>query len=85
MMRKIIGILVVLLAIGYIAMPYDLDRVHRFLGYTDDFFVFMSAFIYCHYCFQKPERYHIRHTLKQLSLACLLLAAFALFALAILF
>ncbi|MCF0185455.1 MAG: hypothetical protein HUJ98_03075 [Bacteroidaceae bacterium] len=84
-MKKFIGIILVALAVCYIIMPYDLDKAHKFLGYTDDFFVFMAAFVYCYSCFQKPERYYIRRTLKQISLACILLAAFSLFAIAILF
>lgn len=39
---KPFGIIVLLLAIAYVAMPYDIDK--NWYGYIDDFFVFMAGY-----------------------------------------
>ena len=42
---RIVGVVYMLLAIAYLVMPLDLDRV-GWMGYIDDFFLFMSAFTF---------------------------------------
>ncbi|MDY3216685.1 MAG: hypothetical protein SO193_03565 [Sodaliphilus sp.] len=63
---RIVGVVYMLLAIAYLVMPLDLDRV-GWMGYIDDFFLFMSAFTFMNGAFQKAERAFIRRQLFQLS------------------
>lgn len=46
MTKKInpIGIVTLLIAIAYIIIPYDMDRIGWY-GYIDDFFVFMAGYL----------------------------------------
>lgn len=63
---RIVGVVYMLLAIAYLVMPLDLDRV-GWMGYIDDFFLFMSAFIFMNGAFQKAEHAFIRRQLFLLS------------------
>lgn len=56
---RICAVVYLLLAIAYIVMPVDFDRI-GWLGYIDDFFIFMSAFTFLNGAFQKAERAFIR-------------------------
>lgn len=38
------GIITLLIAIAYIIIPYDMDRIGWY-GYIDDFFVFMAGYL----------------------------------------
>ena len=42
---NITEIAVLILAIAYIVIPYDMDK-SGWYGYIDDFFVFMAAYLY---------------------------------------
>lgn len=42
--QKIIGVMCLLAAIVYIAVPYDVDVA--WYGYVDDFFVFMAGYTF---------------------------------------
>ena len=63
---RIVGVVYMLLAIAYLVMPLDLDRV-GWMGYIDDFFLFMSAFTFMNGGFPKAERAFIRRQLFLLS------------------
>ena len=41
---KLIGVAILLIAVAYVAIPYDSDKA--WWGYTDDFFVFMSGYAF---------------------------------------
>ena len=79
---RVIGIVLVLAAIAYVAWPGDFDD-KGIVGYVDDFMVFMAAFSFAHGSFQRPERRYIRRQLYMfsslfalLSLCWVLLLAF---------
>lgn len=63
---RVIGIVLVLAAIGYIVWPGDFDS-KGIVGYVDDFMVFMAAFTFAHGSFQRPERRYIRRQLYMLA------------------
>ncbi|MDO4510780.1 MAG: hypothetical protein Q4B68_03060 [Bacteroidales bacterium] len=63
---RIVAVVYFLFAIAYVVMPVDFDRI-GWMGYVDDFFLFMSAFTFLHGAFQKPERAFIRRQLFMLS------------------
>lgn len=63
---RIGAVVYILLAIAYLVMPIDFDRI-GWLGYLDDFFLFMSAFTFLNGAFQKPERAFIRRQFFLLS------------------
>lgn len=63
---RVIGVLLVLAAIGYIVWRGDFDD-KGIVGYVDDFMVFMAAFSFTHGSFQKPERRYIRRQMYMLS------------------
>ena len=63
---RIVGVVYMLSAIAYLVMPLDFDRV-GWMGYIDDFFLFMSAFTFMNGAFQKAERAFIRRQLFLLS------------------
>ena len=63
---RIVGVVYMLLAIAYLVMPLDLDRV-GWMGYIDDFFLFMSTFTFMNRAIQKAERAFIRRQLFLLS------------------
>ena len=70
---RVIGIVLVLAAIAYIAWRGDFDN-KGVVGYVDDFMVFMSAFTFAYGSFQNPERRYIRRQLYMLSSLFALLA-----------
>ena len=70
---RVIGVLLVLAAIGYIVWRGDFDD-KGIVGYVDDFMVFMAAFSFAHGSFQKPERRYIRRQMYMLSSLFALLA-----------
>ena len=70
---RVIGVLLVLAAIGYIVWRGDFDD-KGIVGYVDDFMVFMAAFSFAHGSFQKPERRYIRREMYMLSSLFALLA-----------
>ena len=70
---RVIGVLLVLAAIGYIVWRGDFDD-KGIVGYVDDFMVFMAAFTFAHGSFQKPERRYIRRQMYMLSSLFALLA-----------
>ena len=70
---RVIGVLLVLAAIAYVAWRGDFDE-KGLVGYVDDFMVFMAAFTFAHGSFQKPERRYIRRQLYMLSSLFALLA-----------
>ena len=70
---RVIGILLMLAAVIYIAWRGDFDH-KGIVGYVDDFMVFMAAFTFAHGSFQKPERRYIRRQLYMLSSLFALLA-----------
>lgn len=63
---RIAAVVYLLMAIAYVAMPFDFDRV-GWMGFVDDFFLFMSAFTLLNGAFQKPERAFIRRQFFLLS------------------
>lgn len=70
---RVIGIVLLLAAIAYVAWPGDFDD-KGIVGYVDDFMVTMAAFTFAHGSFQKPERRYIRRQLYMLSSLFALLA-----------
>lgn len=60
---KLTGILALLVAIAYIAIPIDIDKT--WYGYTDDFFVFMAAYLY--FMASRNKSIRIRRQLMLLS------------------
>lgn len=70
---RVIGIALVLAAVGYVIWRGDFDQ-KGLVGYVDDFMVFMAAFTFAHGSFQKPERRYIRRQLYMLSSLFALLA-----------
>ena len=63
---RVIGVVLVVAAIVYVAWPGDFDD-KGIVGYVDDFMVFMAAFTFAHGSFQRPERRYIRRQLYMLS------------------
>ena len=63
---RMIGVVLVLAAIAYVAWPGDFDD-KGIVGYVDDFMVFMAAFSFAHGSFQRPERRYIRRQLYMFS------------------
>ena len=63
---RVMGIVLVLAAIAYVAWPGDFDD-KGIVGYVDDFMVFMAAFSFAHGSFQRPERRYIRRQLYMFS------------------
>ena len=70
---RVIGVVLVLVAIAYIVWRGDFDN-KGIVGYVDDFMVFMAAFTFAHGSFQRPERRYIRRQLYMLSSLFALLA-----------
>ena len=71
---RVIGVVLVLGAIAYLAWPGDFDNKGIMLGRMDDYLLFMAAFLFAHGSFQRPERRFIRRQLYMLSSLCALLA-----------
>jgi len=63
---RMIGVVLLLAAIAYVAWPGDFDD-KGIVGYVDDFMVFMAAFSFAHGSFQRPERRYIRRQLYMFS------------------
>ena len=63
---RVIGVVLLLAAIAYVAWPGDFDD-KGIVGYVDDFMVFMAAFSFSHGSFQRPERRYIRRQLYMFS------------------
>ena len=79
-MLRITSVITLILAIGYVVMPYDFDKM-GLLGYVDDFFVFMAAFTFFNGSMQKAERQFIRKQLYMISLVFVMMALVWLFVL----
>lgn len=63
---RVIGVLLVMAAIGYIVWRGDYDG-KGLVGYVDDFMVFMAAYTFARGSFVRPERRYIRRQLYMLS------------------
>lgn len=70
---RVIGVLLVMAAIGYIVWHGDYDG-KGLVGYVDDFMVFMAAYTFARGSFLRPERRNIRRQLYMLSSLFALLA-----------
>ena len=70
---RVIGILLVIAAVGYIVWPGDFDS-KGIVGYLDDCFVFMPAYMFMRGCFMRPERRYIRRQFYMFSSLFALLA-----------
>ena len=70
---RVIGVLLVIAAIGYIVWRGDYDG-KGLVGYVDDAFVFMAAYTFMRGSFMRPERRYIRRQLYMLSSLFALLA-----------
>ena len=72
---RILSILVLLAAIGYIILqPFEFPKPKSLLSYVDDFFVFMAAFMLVQAAFQSPKRKQVRRQLIMLALLFIVLA-----------
>lgn len=74
---SIIGVVALLAAIGYVAMPYDIDTA--WYGYTDDFFVFMAGYVF--FYAGKSKSLKARQLLYLISGAFFIIAMLALISL----
>ena len=63
---RVIGVLLVMAAIGYIVWRGDYDG-KGLVGYVDYFMVFMAAYTFARGSFVRPERRYIRRQLYMLS------------------
>ena len=70
---RVIGVLLVMAAIGYLVWSGDFD-CKGIVGYVDDCFVFMAAYTFAKGSFMRPERRYIRRQLYMLSSLFALLA-----------
>lgn len=70
---QVIGVLLVTAAIGYIVWGGDFDS-KGIVGYVDDCFVFMAAYMFMRGSFMRPERRYIRRQFYMLSSLFALLA-----------
>ena len=70
---RVIGALLLLAAIVYIVWPGDFDQ-KGIVGYVDDCFVFMAAYMFLRGSFIRPERRYIRRQFYMLSSLFALLA-----------
>lgn len=70
---RVIGAVLLLAAIVYIVWPGDFDS-KGVVGYVDDCFVFMAAYMFLRGSFLKPERRYIRRQFYMLSSLFALLA-----------
>lgn len=70
---RLIGAVLLLAAIVYIAWPGDFDQ-KGIVGYVDDCFVFMAAYMFLRGSFIRPERRYIRRQFYMLSSLFALLA-----------
>jgi hypothetical protein len=70
---RVIGIVLLMAAIGYIVWRGDFDS-KGVVGYVDDCFVFMAAYMFMRGSFMRPERRYIRRQFYMLSSLFALLA-----------
>ena len=70
---RVIGAVLLLAAIVYIVWPGDFDS-KGVVGYVDDCFVFMAAYMFLRGSFIRPERRYIRRQFYMLSSLFALLA-----------
>lgn len=70
---RVIGVLLLTAAVGYFVWRGDFDS-KGIVGYVDDCFVFMAAYMFTRGSFQRPERRYIRRQLYMLSSLFALLA-----------
>ena len=70
---RVIGVLLVAAAIGYLVWKGDFDE-KGIVCYIDDCFVFMAAYTFARGSFMKPERRYIRRQMYMLSSLFALLA-----------
>ena len=80
---------VIVLAIIYVVMPWDFDqptKFHHIVGYIDDFFFFMAAFMIANAIYHggKPGYERLHRTFMLLGAAFVIMGAFSLAALALL-
>lgn len=64
---RVIGVVLVVAAIGYIIWRGDFDGKVKYAGYVDDCFVFMAAYMFTRGSFMRPERRYIRRQMYMLS------------------
>ena len=70
---RVIGVLLVAAAIGYLVWKGDFDH-KGIVGYVDDAFIFMAAYTFARGSFMRPERRYIRRQMYMLSSLFTLLA-----------
>ena len=70
---RAIGIVLLVAATGYIAWRGDFDS-KGLVGYVDDCFVFMAAYMFMRGSFVRPERHYIRRQFYMFSSLFALLA-----------
>lgn len=70
---RVIGVVLVVAAVGYLAWRGDFDD-KGIVGYVDDCFIFMAAYTFMRGSFMRPERRYIRRQMYMLSSLFALLA-----------
>ena len=70
---RVIGVVLMLVAVGYFVWRGDFDS-KGIVGYVDDCFIFMAAYMFTRGSFCRPERRYIRRQLYMLSSLFALLA-----------
>lgn len=70
---RVIGIVLMLAAVGYFVWRGDFDS-KGIVGYVDDCFIFMAAYMFTRGSFCRPERRYIRRQMYMLSSLFALLA-----------
>jgi len=63
---RVIGVILVMAAIGYIIWGGDFDDM-GIVGYVDDCFIFMAAYMFMRGSFMRPERRYIRRQFYMLT------------------
>ncbi len=63
---RVIGVILVMAAIGYIIWGGDFDD-KGIVGYVDDCFIFMAAYMFMRGSFMRPERRYIRRQFYMLT------------------
>lgn len=63
---RVVGVVLLLAAIGYLAWRGDFD-IKGVVGYVDDCFVFMAAYMFTRGSFLRPERHYQRRQFYMLS------------------
>ena len=70
---RVIGVVLMLAALGYFVWRGDFDN-KGIVGYVDDCFIFMAAYMITRGSFCRPERRYIRRQMYMLSSLFALLA-----------